>query len=67
LRRLALAAETSGATLIVYRPGREVRSFSPAALRIAVRPADPGLQLEIIKSRGAAGDTRLRSVGAGRA
>jgi protein ImuA len=72
LRRLALAAETSGSTAIVYRPEREARTFSPAALRVRVHAADcgseSGLRLEIIKSRGGqVGDTRLRSVGAGRA
>lgn len=67
LRRLALAAETSGSTAIAYRPAQEARSFSPAALRIAVKPGDPGLELEILKSRGGpATATRLRTV-AGRA
>lgn len=63
LRRLQLAAETSGATLIVYRPAREARSFSPAALRIAVRPDGiASLELEVLKSRGGpAGVTRLRT------
>jgi len=68
LRRLALAAETAGSTAIVYRPAREARQFSPAALRILVQPAQSGLQLEIIKSRGGhATVTRLRTAGAGRA
>ena len=68
LRRLALAAETAGSTMIVYRPAREARQFSPAALRILVQPAPSGLQLEIIKSRGGhATVTRLRTAGAGRA
>jgi hypothetical protein len=78
LRRLTLAAETSGATLITYRPAHEARSFSPAALRIAVRTSllGTGLTLEVLKSRGgpvtapvAMNDpfhTRLRT-GAGRA
>jgi hypothetical protein len=70
LRRLQLAAETSGATLVVYRPEREARSFSPAALRVAVRPdaIEGGLALEILKSRGGYATTaRLRTAGAGRA
>ena len=70
LRRLQLAAETSGATLVVYRPEREARSFSPAALRIAVRASvlGTGLALEVLKSRGGhATVTRLRTAGAGRA
>ncbi|MGH8442060.1 MAG: translesion DNA synthesis-associated protein ImuA [Nevskiaceae bacterium] len=72
LRRLVLAAETSGATAILYRPAREMRSFSPAALRMLVQPAGTSsLQLEIIKSRGGhAAITKLRTPGitaAGRA
>jgi len=70
LRRLSLAAETSGSTLIVYRPEREARTFSPAALRVRVRPegSGPSLRLEIIKSRGGQmAATRLRTAGAGRA
>ena len=82
LRRLALAAETSGATMVIYRPAHEARSFSPAALRIAVRASllGTGLTLEVLKSRGGPvampvavndpqhdpGHTRLRSA-AGRA
>jgi hypothetical protein len=68
LRRLTLAAETSGASLVAYRPAREARAFSPAALRIAVRPGGTSsLELEVLKSRGGhAGVTRLRTV-AGRA
>jgi hypothetical protein len=69
LRRLQLAAETSGATLIVYRPAPEARSFSPAALRVLVQPAGTAsLRLEVLKSRGGhAGVTKLRTAGAGRA
>ena len=53
LRRLALAAETSGATAVVYRPTHEARSFSPAALRVLVKPAGAfSLQFEVLKSRG---------------
>lgn len=68
LRRLALAAETSGATAIVYRPAREARTFSPAALRMLVKPAGTAsLELEVLKSRGGhAGLAKLRTV-AGRA
>jgi hypothetical protein len=68
LRRLQLAAETSGATLVVYRPEREARSFSPAALRVAVRPGGTSsLELEVLKNRGGhTGVTRLRTA-AGRA
>jgi hypothetical protein len=68
LRRLQLAAETSGATMIVYRPLREARTFSPAALRMQVQPAGmASLELEVLKSRGGhAGVTKLRTA-AGRA
>jgi hypothetical protein len=63
LRRLALAAETSGAAAIVYRPAREARTFSPAALRMLVKPAGTAsLELEVLKSRsGHAGTTKLRT------
>ena len=63
LRRLALAAETSGAAAIVYRPAREARTFSPAALRMLVKPAGTAsLELEVLKSRGGhAGITKLRT------
>lgn len=64
LRRLQLAAETSGALMMVYRPMREVRSFSPAALRVLMKPAETGLQMEIIKSRG--GPAMGATVGLGR-
>ena len=69
LRRLQLAAETSGAAMIVYRPLREARTFSPAALRVLVKPAGiASLELEVLKSRGGhAGITKLRTAGAGRA
>ena len=49
---------------IVYRPAREARSFSPAALRIAVRASvlGTGLTLDILKSRGGhATVTKLRT------
>ena len=69
LRRLALAAETSGAAAIVYRPARESRTFSPAALRVLVKPAGTAsLEVEVLKSRGGhAAVTKLRTAGAGRA
>lgn len=69
LRRLALAAETSGAAAIVYRPAREARTFSPAALRVLVKPAGTAsLEVEVLKSRGGhAAVTKLRTAGAGRA
>ena len=68
LRRLQLAAETSGATMILYRPLREARTFSPAALRMVVQPSGTAsLELEVLKSRGGhAGTTKLRTA-AGRA
>jgi hypothetical protein len=61
LRRLALAAETSGATAVVYRPAHESRSFSPAALRVLVRPAGAfSLHFEVLKSRGGPGKIGVR-------
>lgn len=68
LRRLQLAAETAGSTAIIYRPAREARTFSPAALRMLVKPAGmASLELEVLKSRGGySGITKLQTA-AGRA
>ena len=52
IRRLHLAAE-KGATLgVLFRPREAARDSSPAALRIAVEPAAPGVRVTLLKSRG---------------
>ena len=54
IRRLHLAAE-KGATLgVLFRPREAARDSSPAALRVAVEPAAPGVRVTLLKSRGGA-------------
>lgn len=55
LRRLQLAAEQGDCTGILFRSPRVARQGSPAALRLRVRPAPPGLEVEVLKRRGAWG------------
>lgn len=53
LRRLQLAAEQGGCPCVLFRPARTALESSPAALRLRVRPALPGLEVEVLKRRGA--------------
>jgi hypothetical protein len=54
IRRLHLAAER-GATLgVLFRPREAARDSSPAALRVAVEPTEPGARVTLLKSRGGA-------------
>ena len=54
IRRLHLAAE-HGATLgVLFRPREAALDSSPAALRIVVEPAAPGVRVTLLKSRGGA-------------
>lgn len=52
LRRLQLAAEMGNAFSFVYRPAAARRRPSPAALRVALYPADGGTRTELFKVRG---------------
>jgi hypothetical protein len=52
LRRLQLAAESSGGFGLVYRPAQAAASASPAALRLRLHAAHDGLRIEIKKVRG---------------
>lgn len=52
LRRLQLAASTSDSALFVMRPIATAQDASPAPLRISVRPAIGGIELEFLKRRG---------------
>ncbi|MCB1724272.1 MAG: translesion DNA synthesis-associated protein ImuA [Gammaproteobacteria bacterium] len=52
LRRLQLAAEQGDCTGVLFRPLRAVRQGSTAALRLRVRPAPLGLEVEVLKRRG---------------
>jgi protein ImuA len=52
LRRLHLLAQAGDTCLWVFRPLRCAHETSPAVLRLGVRPALAGLQLDILKRRG---------------
>jgi protein ImuA len=52
LRRLQLAAEAGNACAFLYRPQQTLSDASPAAIRIALRPTEDGVSLDIIKVRG---------------
>jgi len=53
LRRLQLAAEQGDCPGILFRTPRAASQGSPAALRLRVRPSPLGLEVEVIKRRGA--------------
>lgn len=52
LRRLQLAAETSSALVVMFRPEGCARLNSPAALRVAVKAGRPGIEVSVLKCRG---------------
>lgn len=52
LRRLQLAAEKGRCLGVLFRESRNARQSSPAALRLRVRPASLGLEIELLKRRG---------------
>jgi cell division inhibitor SulA/protein ImuA len=52
LRRLQLAAEQGRCLGVLFREARTARQSSPAALRLRVRPAPLGLEVEVLKRRG---------------
>ena len=53
LRRLHLAAQASETLFCLIRPLRAAASASPAPLRVSVRPTAFGLQVHLLKRRGA--------------
>lgn len=53
LRRLQMAADAGGATLILYRPANSAAEASAAPTRITATAHQSGLQLHIIKRRAA--------------
>ena len=59
LRRLHLMAQKSQTLFFVIRPLNAAQSPSPAILRIALTPKASGLQIDILKRRGAANETPL--------
>ncbi|MDN8037053.1 MULTISPECIES: translesion DNA synthesis-associated protein ImuA [Burkholderiaceae] len=52
LRRLHLAAQASETMLVLIRPLASAQDASPATLRLAVRPANGGLVVDVVKRRG---------------
>lgn len=52
LRRLQLAAERGDCIGFLFRAQRSAAGSSPAALRLRVRPAPLGLEVELLKRRG---------------
>lgn len=52
LRRLSLAALDTSGLFFLIRPLAAAQDASPAPLRLSVRPADAGVQLNVIKRRG---------------
>ena len=59
LRRLHLIAQKSQTLFFVIRPVQAAQSPSPAVLRIALSPKASGIQINILKRRGAASETPL--------
>jgi hypothetical protein len=60
LRRLAVAAEASRAFVALFRPCEAAGEASPAALRLALEPADGAINLHILKRRGIPASAPLR-------
>ena len=62
IRRLQLAAERGRTLGVLFRPQRAARESSAALMRLAVRAADTGVCVTLLKGRGARGVVRLRSL-----
>ena len=58
LRRLQLAAEQGDCLGVLFRTPRTARQSSPAALRLRVRPAPLGLEVDVLKRRAGWGGAR---------
>jgi protein ImuA len=52
LRRLHLAAQSSETLFVMVGPLAAAQDSSPALLRLALRPAEDGLTVDIVKRRG---------------
>ncbi len=59
LRRLHLAAQSSDTLFFLFRPLNAAHHQSPAPLRLALRPANEGLSIDIVKRRGPQRDQPL--------
>jgi hypothetical protein len=60
LRRLAVAAEGSGALIALFRPREVAAESSPACLRLALEPENDMLTVRILKRRGMPAAAPLR-------
>jgi hypothetical protein len=52
VRRIQIAATDTDSLAFVYRPPAALRSASPAAVRIVMRPNRGGVRLDVVKARG---------------
>lgn len=52
LRRLQLAAHEGDTLAFLYRPIEQLKNYSPAAVRLALRPCAGALHIEVLKARG---------------
>jgi protein ImuA len=59
LRRLHLAAQSAETLFFMLRPLAAAQDSSPAPLRLALRPAAGGMNIEFVKRRGPQRDTPL--------
>jgi protein ImuA len=59
LRRLHLAAQSGETLFFMLRPLAAAQDSSPAPLRLSLRPAPGGLDIEFVKRRGPQRDTPL--------
>jgi protein ImuA len=59
VRRLHLAAQTSESLFLIVRPLATTRDASPAPLRLAIRAAKGGVDVQFLKRRGPARDEPL--------
>ena len=59
LRRLHLAAQQGETLFFLFRPLAAAQEASPAPLRLALRPASGGIELDFIKRRGPQRDAPL--------
>jgi len=59
LRRLNLAAAEGESLFFLFRPLAAAQDASPASLRLAVRPALGGIEIDILKRRGPQRETAL--------
>jgi protein ImuA len=60
LRRLHLAAQSSGTLFVVVRPEWVATQASPATIRIGLQPVEEGLEINILKRRGPAAAEPLK-------